>query len=152
VKPAAPKGPNGETPAARAKRIAGVRDKSGKALGRLDDINGRWKLYRTQKVTPPGKGAKPRPPTPAEVTQRIIKEGFKTPELHLARLIREHKRFSPADVALAHRLGIRVPSELRPASGKPKKNNSTERGIDKNKLAGPRRLSTDARSRPSEHP
>lgn len=96
------------------------REKSDTALGRLDDINARWGQYRTQNVTETITGKdgtkvdKKRKPTPSDVTNRLLGEKFTATELHLARLLREHKTFSKGDIGMAHRLGIKVPNALRP--------------------------------------
>lgn len=108
------------------KQLKAKRDTSSTALGRLDDINGRWHSYRTQTITEMYTGSdgkkhdRKRPPNPNDVTNRILGEAgqgghkFTATELHLARLLREHKRFSQNDVDIAHRLGISVPGKLRP--------------------------------------
>jgi hypothetical protein len=86
VKPAAPKGPNGETPAARRSASRASATSQARRSGGSTTSTAAGALPQAEGHAVPGKGAKPRPPTPAEVTERIIKEGFKTPELHLARL------------------------------------------------------------------
>jgi hypothetical protein len=83
-----PKDAGGLTPAQRKAQ----QDKKIKASGRIDDILGRWELYKDTKVTETVNGKEvTRLPTPSEIKQRLLGEHFTTQEIHKA-LVRRHKR------------------------------------------------------------
>jgi hypothetical protein len=118
--------------AADQKHVQGVRDKSTAALGRLDDINKRIGIYskdsipvtevgadgKEKPVIVDGKGGKKvqktRPPTEQEITNRLLDQHFSAAEISLAKKLARHEKLTPADVEIAHGLGIRVPRKYLP--------------------------------------
>jgi hypothetical protein len=123
---AKPKGKGGGlTPAQRR----AAQEKVTKARTRIETATQLYDSYRKQ----PGKrNGKPALPTPADTYERLIGEGYSKVEVDLARdRLRNGGRLSARGMKVARAHGIRVPKEWRPLR------NKTERGIDKNKLAGP---------------
>lgn len=93
---------------------------SRKALGRIHDINSRFHDYKTRLIQPLGPDGKPkgpkRPPTPAEIRQKLRDDGFTGPEIYIASKLRGGYRFSRHDMEIARELGIIVPPGLRPSN------------------------------------
>jgi hypothetical protein len=96
-----------------------VRKASGDALTRIDKAKGRYDAltntpYRTgakdangHDVLNPDGTPQTRKPTKAEVQAQLSKEGYSPNEIHLALT----KYWGPAEIAMAHQLGIRVPRD-----------------------------------------
>lgn len=102
-------GAGGQTPAsirAEKNRVAGLRGKSGKALGRIGTIGDEWNFLKTQPFTPPGKD-KARKPQPSEMKAELRRKGYSADEIHLA--LMRPGTWGPREVEMAHRLGISVP-------------------------------------------
>jgi hypothetical protein len=117
------KGGGGDTPAGRRaekNRIEQVRLRSGKALGRLGTAQDIWESLKKSKITTGQKDDKgndvTRPTTPSDIKAELLKRGYSADEIHLMLMIRAGKKFGPAEVAAAHRLGIRIPRKYLPSN------------------------------------
>jgi hypothetical protein len=106
-KPPAKPGAGGLTPAQQKAQ----KEKSSKQTTRITDAEGRWNLYKDTTVT--DQNDKKRKPTPSEIKQRLIKEGFSTQEIHLALMWSSTKPWTAKDRATARRLGIRLPRKKK---------------------------------------
>lgn len=106
------------------KRVAAVREKSGKALSRVNDVISDWNRLRNSRVTTGEKddNGKPltRPITPNDIRGQLRSQGYSADEIHLALMIRAGKTFTKDDVQAAHRLGIRIPRKYLPKKRKDK--------------------------------
>lgn len=112
------KGTAPESPAslrAEKNRIAGIREKSGKGLTRLESARSDWESLVGSKVETGEKdddgNPKTRPITPTDIRAELRRRGFSAPEIDLMLKLRAGQKWGPADIVAAHRLGIRVPRE-----------------------------------------
>lgn len=132
-------GSSGETPAQRRaagerenKRVAGIREKSGAVLSKVDDAIGAWQNYAKRKVetgtvieTQDKDGNTVKTPeyrdaTPSDVRQQMMDAGWDAGMVHVA-LLRRAKPPKPLDkeaVDYLHRKGVRVPRDWLPQRSK----------------------------------
>jgi hypothetical protein len=108
-KPAGGKGgESAESVRAEKNRVAGIREKSGKGIGRLNTIGTLRAQYKKTKVEIEKDGQKiQRYPTPDEIKARLIDEGYSADEIALSS--KPRGEWAAREIELAHRLGIRVP-------------------------------------------
>jgi hypothetical protein len=92
---------DGLTPAQRREN----RKNSREAITRITDVIGRLGTYSGQQVQTPGTD-RTHVATDKDIRDRLLREGFSSPEIHLALKIRHGRPLTRSDRIRAHRLGI----------------------------------------------